>query len=270
MSRAKTQMTSIADADGMSIRPVTGNTGAEILGVDLRYPLSDEAYVQIRSAFNAYGVIFFRDQDLTPDQYVAFGQRFGAVSATKYLHLLEENPLVQVLERNAGDNEVIGEMWHSDQAFRPVPRFGTMLYAKEVPDYGGDTAFVNTVPAYETLSDGLKQALEGLRAVHTMSHMQSYGDESDTAVHPVVMVHPESGRKILFVSPGFTERFDGWTEEESSPLLSYLYEQVLRPEFQCRFRWEENSLVFWDNRQVWHYAVNDRPIHRVVHRLVIE
>lgn len=260
----------------ISIEPVTGYTGAEIKNVDLSADLDDAVYEDIRNALYRYGVIFFRDQHLTPEQYVAFGTRFGEVSVSKSMPTHPEHPLINQLIRQPDQARVIGEVWHHDQAYRDNPTFGTILYGKAVPAFGGDTAFINMAAAFDELSDGLKDTLRTLRAVHAHARNQITKDpveiakRPEVAVHPVVIKHPHTGREALYVSPGYTERFEGWTEAESAPLLNHIYQHAMRPEFGCRFRWENNSIAFWDNRLVWHYAVNDYyGCKRVMHRLVV-
>jgi taurine dioxygenase len=181
----------------------------------------------------------------------------------------------------------IGNGWHTDHSYDEAPALGSMLYAREVPKTGGDTLFASMYAAYDALSDGLKATLEGLRALHSSRHVfgataaARRGDlngrirnpefATQDAIHPVVIRHPDTGRKVLYVNPGFTLRFDGWTEEESRPLLDYLYRHAARPEFTCRFQWREGSLAFWDNRSTWHFAVNDyHGERRLLHRITIE
>jgi taurine dioxygenase len=181
----------------------------------------------------------------------------------------------------------IGGSWHTDHSYDEVPALGSMLYAREVPEVGGDTLFASMHAAYETLSAGLKRTLEGLQAWHSSRHVFGAGNmdhetrrdgrvrnpelATQDALHPVVIRHPETGRKALYVNPGFTVRFDGWTEAESKPLLDFLYEHAVRPEFTCRFRWEAGSLGLWDNRSTWHFAMNDYAgQRRLMHRITIE
>ncbi len=177
----------------------------------------------------------------------------------------------------------IGGGWHTDHSYDIEPAMGSMLYAREVPPSGGDTLFASMYAAYDALSDGLKHTLNGMRAVHSSRHVfgQERGDlkgrignthlATQDATHPVVITHPDSGRKALYVNPGFTLRFDGWTDEESRPLLTYLYQHAQRPEFATRFVWRKGSMAFWDNRSTWHLAVNDYHGHRrEMHRITIE
>jgi len=269
-------------------RPVSGGVGAELFGVDLREPLSEQAYLEVRQALNAHGVIFFRDQMLTEEQHLAFAERFGPINVSKFLPKTG-HPMIAEVRKEPEQRNNIGGGWHTDHSYDQSPALGSILLARILPDYGGDTLFANMAKAYDTLSDGLKRTLLELRAVHTNAHV--FGPkrtkeraESDTvqrmtntdqatqqAVHPVVIRHPESGKRVLYVNPTYTVRFEGWTEQESAPLLSYLYQHATRPEFTCRFRWQEGSMAFWDNRAVWHYAINDyQGDRRLMHRITIE
>ena len=177
----------------------------------------------------------------------------------------------------------IGGGWHTDHSYDHIPALGSMLYARAVPPRGGDTLFASMYAAYDALSDGLKRTLEGLRGVHSSRHVfgvkrgdldgriGNYEAATQDATHPVVITHPESGKKALYVNPGFTIGFDGWTADESKPLLDLLYKHAARPEFTCRFQWREGSLAFWDNRATWHYALNDyQGERRLLHRITIE
>jgi taurine dioxygenase len=273
----------------IEVRPLSAATGAEIHGVDLSQPLPEPAYLEIRNALNDYGVIFFRDQDITPAQHFAFAERFGGAHKTRAKHTtaLGDYPISEV-RKEPGETRNIGGNWHTDNSFVPAPPLGSILVARQVPDHGGDTLFASMAAAYDALSDGLKKTLEGMRALHAKWH----GYESDQpdrrlsaerraelraeladaeAIHPVVIRHPESGRKILYVNPTYTVRFDGWTVEESRPLLDYLYQHAVRPENVCRFRWREGSIAFWDNRSTWHYALNDyHGSLRLMHRIAVK
>jgi taurine dioxygenase len=270
----------------ITVRRIAGALGAEIEGVDLSRVLAEETLGEIRRALLDHQVIFFRDQHLTPEQHIAFGRRFGALNIHDFVAGMAEYPEIIEVRKEPEDRVNFGGDWHTDVSYLECPALGSILYAKEVPAYGGDTLFASQYMAYETLSDVMKRMLGGLRAVHTASHI--YGRragyfrdggsmrvshraeaESET-VHPVVRTHPETGRKALYVNRGFTVRFDGMTAEESAPLLSYLFEHAVRPEFTCRFRWENGSIAFWDNRCVQHYALNDyHGQRRLMHRVTI-
>jgi taurine dioxygenase len=273
----------------LSVNRIAGALGAEISGVDLSQPLDDGVIAEIRRALVDNLVIFFRDQHLTPEQHLAFGRRFGALQVHDFVDGMDDNREIIEVRKEEYEMRNFGGGWHSDVSYLERPALGSVLYAREVPDAGGDTMFANQYLAYETLSDGMKQLLGGMRAMH--SARRSYGlnaprriDEGRTSMgihftenahaeidHPVVRTHVESGRKCLYVHGGFTTRFQDMTEEESAPLLHYLYRHAVRPEFTCRFRWEKNSIAFWDNRCVQHNAINDyQGKRRVMNRVTIE
>jgi taurine dioxygenase len=269
------------------VEPLSAAVGAEIGGVDLAAPLADEVLAEIRRVFGAYGVVFFRDQRLTPEQHAAFAERFGPIEVNRFFAAVPGYPMIAEVRKEPEQRRNIGNGWHTDHSYDAAPALGSMLYAREVPTTGGDTLFAGMYAAYEALSDGLKATLEGLRACHSSRHvfgagaMERRGDlagrignpelATQDAVHPVVIRHPETGRKALYVNPGFTLRFEGWSEEESRPLLEYLYRHAVRPEFTCRFHWRAGSLALWDNRSTWHFAVNDyQGERRLMHRVTIQ
>ncbi len=268
----------------IEIEPVTGYVGAEIQNIDLSRPHDNNIYREIRQALCDHGVIFFRDQKLTSQQYLAFAKHFGELTVSPIMPLVEGFPQIAEVRKEAEQRDNIGGDWHTDQAYRKRPIMGTMLLARELPSRGGDTLFTNMAAAYAFLSDGLKKTLEGLRAVHSQDFLMATsraqaGDmnvakmqlKETEAAHPVVTTHPETGRKILYVNPGYTSHFEGWTRRESEPLLNFLYQHALTPEFGCRFHWREGSLAFWDNRQTWHYAANDyHGERRLMHRIMVQ
>ncbi len=271
----------------LDLMPASGGLGVEILGVDLT-SLSDEQFVDIRQTYFDHGVIFFRDQTLTPEQHLAFANRWGEINVNRFFQHVDGYPMIAEVRKEPDQKKNIGGGWHTDHSYDLAPAMGSILYAQEVPDSGGDTLFTSMYLAYEALSDGLKQMLEGLNAVHSSRHVfgartEYTGDGSyksrfnnpelatQDAVHPVIIRHPDSGRKALYVNPGFTLRFEGWTDEESKPLLNYLYQHAVRPEFTCRFKWQNGSMAFWDNRATMHYALNDYHGHRrLMHRITVE
>ena len=262
----------------IEVRRVAGALGAEIQGVDLSQDLDNETFDDIHQAFLDHQVIFFRDQNLTPEQHKSFGRRFGSLNVHPYVQGMDNHPECIEIIKEPGDKLNFGGGWHSDMSFLEKPSIGSVLYALEVPDFGGDTLFSSQVSAYEALSPGLKATLEGLSAVHSASREYSARGasaakkesmqvaEADGYVgeylHPVVKVHPETGRKALYVNPAFTMKFDGWSTRESKPLLNYLFDHCRQEAYTCRFRWEKGSIAFWDNRCVWHYALNDYPGQR--------
>jgi taurine dioxygenase len=267
--------------------PVSAHVGAEIGGVDLTAPVPDRVMAEIRHAFGVYGVVFFRDQQLTPEQHVGFAERFGPIEINRFFATVPGHPMIAEVRKEPEQTRNIGGGWHTDHSYDETPALGSMLYAREVPQTGGDTLFASMYAAYDALSDGLKAMLGDLRACHSSRHvfgMAAMGRRGDLngrvgnpelatqdAVHPVVIRHPETEHKALYVNPGFTLRFEDWTDEESRPLLDYLYRHAVRPEFTCRFRWREGSLALWDNRSTWHFAVNDyHGERRLLHRITIQ
>ena len=271
----------------IEIEKLSPAVGAEIRGVDLAAPLAPETVAEIRRAFLDHGVIFFREQRLTPEQHVAFAERFGPINVNRFFAHVDGHPMIAEVRKEPDHTKNIGEAWHTDHSYDRVPAMGSMLLAREVPELGGDTMFASMVAAYDALSDGLKRTLEGLRAEHSSRHVFGAGAAylgSDLesrlgnrelamqdAVHPVVIRHPETGRKALYVNRSFTVKIEGWTVEESRGLLDYLYQHAARPEFTCRFRWREGSMAFWDNRATWHFAINDyHGQRRLMHRITIE
>lgn len=266
----------------IEVRPVAGALGAEIHGVDLAQPLSAGTVAAIRAAWLEHLVIFFRGQALTPPQQLAFARAFGEPMEYPQLKGLPECPLITPVVKLEHERHNFGGVWHSDTTYLERPPMASMLYALEVPPRGGDTLFASQYLAYEKLSDGLKSALDGLIGVNTSTkaaasktredRLRAAGQELKVLAgeHPVVRTHPETGRKALYVNIGHTERFKDWGEEESRPLLEYLFAHQVQPEFTCRFRWEPGSLAFWDNRCAQHNAVNDYPgQRRVMHRVTL-
>ncbi len=265
-------------SQNLTIRRVAGALGAEVSGVDLAKPLADGIVASIRQALVQHQVIFFRDQTLTPTQQVAFGARFGPLNIHPYVAGMASHPEVMEVVKEPSDKTNFGGGWHSDMSFLETPAIGSILYAVEIPAFGGDTLFASQAAAYDALSEGLKRTLEGLNAVHSASREYAAGGHSAQKrggmqvaeadgyvgeyVHPMVLTHPESGRKALYVNPAFTLRIDGWKSTESKALLDYLFQHCRYEAFTCRFAWARGSVAFWDNRSVWHFALNDYPGQR--------
>jgi taurine dioxygenase len=269
------------------VRPTSGALGAELLGIDLSRSLDAEGAADIRQALNEHGVIFFRDQHLTPEQHIAFAESMGPINVSRFFKSAPGYPQIAEVRKEPAQTTNIGGGWHTDQSYDQIPVLGSILLAREVPPRGGDTMFACMAQAYDALSDGLKKTLKGLRAIHSSRHV--FGAKAleanpgrralfvnaeaatQDAVHPVVIRHPESGRPTLYVNSNFTTHFEGWTAQESKPLLEFLYAHASRPEFQTRFQWQEGSIAFWDNRATWHYALNDyQGERRLMHRITIE
>jgi len=253
----------------VTVRKVGGYIGAEIGNVDISKDLSDLEIETIRNALAQHGVIFFRNQDLSGERQSAFGSRFRLADkedGTESVDFSLESKVIMI-EKEEQQLKNVGGGWHADQTFNRVPPWGSILAAKVIPSAGGDTVFSSLGAAYDDLSDGLKAQLDGMRAVHnnervitSMMKLPQYEGQTLKVVkanHPAVIRHPISGRKILFVNRGYTTNFEGWTEEESAPLLQYLFQKSERPEYQVRLHWEKGTVAFWDNLQVLHYAVND-------------
>ena len=267
----------------IEVRPVAGALGAVVRGVDIARPLEDEVVAEIRQAFLDHLVVFIRDQKLTPQAQIAFARRFGQPMEYPQLKGLPEYPLVTPVVKLEHERVNFGGVWHSDTSYLARPPMASMLYAMETPPRGGDTLFANQYLAYETLSEGLQQTLAGLVGVNSSAkadvsktredRLRDAGAELKVLIgeHPVVRTHPETGRKALYLNFGHTARFRDWTEQESAPLLDYLFMHQVKPEFTCRFQWKPGSLAFWDNRCAQHYPVNDyHGFRRVMHRVTLE
>jgi taurine dioxygenase len=266
------------------VTPIAGALGAELHGIDLADDLSAETIGAIRQALLDHGVIFFRDQDLPPDRFLALARRFGTPVEYPFLKGIEGFPEIITVSKLEHEKINFGGVWHSDTTYLQEPPMATLLVAREVPDAGGDTIFANQYLAYETLSEGMKRLLAGLKGVASSAKADSSRTREDRiqsdgsadarklliAEHPVVRTHPETGRKVLYVNRAHTVGFAGMTEEESAPLLEFLFRHQIRPEFTCRFRWTAGSLVIWDNRCAQHYAINDYAgRRRVMQRITL-
>jgi len=266
-----------------------GAGGAEVSGLDLSKPLPPETLAELRRALADHCVLFFRDQNLEPDEQKAFARQFGPLAETPFIKPLEGHPEMMrvVREPNETKKQNFGGRWHSDLTFQEEPVLGTVLYSRESPAVGGDTIWANQMLAFDALSPGMQRLLEKQTVMH--SAKRSYGPQgtyadddlkgmrinaSEAALketpHPCVRTHPENGRKILYVNWVYAIRFQEMTEEESAPLLDYINRHSQRPEFQIRFRWKARSLAFWDNRSTQHIAVNDYAgYRRVMDRVTI-
>jgi taurine dioxygenase len=268
---------------------MAGALGADIDGVDLA-SLDDAGLADIKRAFADYLVLQFHDQKLTPEQHVILTKRFGPTSRSPYIKHMDEHPDIIAVLKEADEAKIstFGNAWHSDFSFLEEPPLGSLLYAREVPSHGGDTLFANMYLAYEALSDGMKRMLDPLNAIHTgkpygvggvsaeLKVSRSIGIERNRAeadrevAHPIVRLHPVTGRKALFVNSIYTTRIEGMTVEESRPLLDFLFDHAIRPEFTCRLRWRTHDLALWDNRCAMHYAVNDYDgQRRLMHRTTV-
>jgi taurine dioxygenase len=266
----------------IEVRPIAGALGAEIEGVDISRELEDDVVAEMRQAFLDHLVVFLRNQRATPRQQLAFARRFGEPIEYPQLKGLPEAPFITPVVKLEHERSNFGGIWHSDTTYLPQPPMGSMLLAREVPPFGGDTMFANQYLAYEALSDGLKKTLEGLVGVSSSAKADVSRTREDrlkaagvelkllTAEHPIVRTHPETGRKALYTSDAHTSHFADWTEQESLSLLKFLWEHQVKPEFTCRFRWDVGSLAFWDNRCAMHNPINDyHGYRRVMHRITL-
>jgi len=257
----------------IEILPIAGALGAEIRGVSLSDELSNAEFDHIHQAFLDHAVIFFRGQhDLTPDQHKAFGARFGGFNIHPYVTPMEGHPEIIEIIKEADETTNFGGGWHTDLSYTEKPALGSILHAVDVPDFGGDTIFASQTKAYEALSDGMKEMLDGMTAIHSAE--REYGAKGLSAEkrqsmqstqvevapeyeHPVIRTHPLTGKKGLYVNPAFTMRFKGMTRRESKPILDFLFNHSREERFTCRLNWSSGMVAMWDNRCTWHYALND-------------
>ena len=270
----------------VEVNPVSGGVGVELSNIDIGNGVNDAEFSSIQQAFIDNGLVFLHNQNMTPEQHIEFAERWGDININRFFPKVSGYEKIAAVVKEKDQIVNIGGGWHTDQSYDKIPAMGSILLARETPPVGGDTLFACMYKAYESLSDGLKKTLEGMNAVHSSRHV--FGDQSEykksledrfgnsdlatqDAVHPVVITHPESGRKALYVNPGFTIHFEGWTANESKPLLDYLYQHATLMEHTTRFKWAEGSIAIWDNRCTWHYALNDyHGARREMHRITLE
>ena len=269
----------------IQIKRLSPVIGAEILEVDLSKEMNSDLISKIKRALLDYGVIFFRNQELTPQDQMKFASYFSELIEYPFIEGIDGFPNVVPVLKRSKELSNFGGVWHSDTAYLPEPPMGTILYAKEIPPIGGDTLFANMYEAFDTLSDGMKKMILALKAINSAANkkvsdtradrlLESGRDVSNVQTvssHPVVRTHPETGRKALYVNRAHTVRFEGMTKKESAPILSYLYEHQVRQEFVCRFRWTKGAVAFWDNRCTQHYPINDyQGFSRLLHRVTLK
>ncbi len=265
--------------------PLTPFIGAEVSGLDLSEPIPAATLKALRATWLERKVLFFRDQKLTPDQQVAFARQFAEVEKYPFLSGIEGCSLVAPILKLPHEKINFGGVWHSDTTYLECPAMGAVLYALEIPPVGGDTIWCNMAIAWETLPHYLKNQVRDLRAVNSSAKAEISKTREDRMrdcrdpaaphefvnIHPVMRTHPETGERILYVNEAHTERFDGWSEEDSAPLLQQMYLHQRKPEFQCRFRWTVGSVAIWDNRATLHYPINDYHGHRrLLHRVSLK
>jgi taurine dioxygenase len=255
----------------ISVTPLTPHIGAEIGQIDLTRPLSNREVTELHDAFAEFGVIFFRDQPIDLAQHVALARHFGEL----HLHVgpsteskpLPDHPEIRMLHFDETSEKVAGERWHTDQSCAAIPPLGSILHLHQVPPKGGGaTLFASMYAAYDDLSPRMKTYLEGLTAIHDGRPV--FGPNAPVHAHPVVAKHPVTGRKLIYVNRAMTSHIDGLPEEESEAILKFLYEHMVKPDFQVRFQWREHSIAFWDNRctqhkAIWDYYPNVRSGYRI-------
>ena len=273
-------------------RRVSTACGAEITGVDLEKPLGAAQVADLHRALGENGILLFRNCDLSPEEHVAFSRHFGELEA----HVIGDfalpgRPEIFVVSNVKEDGKLkgavyAGQYWHSDLSYMNKPSMGSLLLCREMPEIGGDTMFANMYMAYDTLSQAMKDFIGGLKAVHDYSHAyDTYfahlkerpplsaeaRARTPPVEHPMVRVHPVTGRKALYVNPGFTKGIVGMPKEESQPILEMLFRHSTRQEFIYRHKWQVNDMIFWDNRCVMHYALADYDfsVRRHMHRTTI-
>ncbi len=260
----------------MQISKASDAVGALVEDIDLTR-LSDDEFAELRGAFFDHGALFFRDQELTPEDHIAFAERWDEIDINRFFTPVEGYPQIAKVLKEPDQKLNIGGGWHTDHSYDEVPAMGSILYALEIPPVGGDTLFAGMHAAYEALDDAMKQRIDGLQALHGNAHIfgkdSSYREEvgeryknaenaGQQAVHPVVLSHPETGAKGLYVNPGFTLRILDMDEAESAALLQQLYDHIEQDRFHYRHKWQEKMVAMWDNRSTWHYALNDYQGHR--------
>jgi len=269
----------------LEVRPLSRAVGAEILGINLLETVSDAQIAEIRKIWLQHSVVFFREQPLEPGAFQAFARRFGEIIEYPFVKGLPEFPLIVPVLKLPHEKHNFGGVWHTDTTYLQEPPMATMLIARELPPVGGDTLFASNYAAFEGLSPALQDTLRTLTGVNSSAKAAVTHSREDRVAdsatdkgrselnseHPVVRTHPETGRQALYVNPGHTTRFVGWTEEESAPLLNYLFEQQVKPEYTCRFVWRPGSIAFWDNRCALHNPINDYHGHkRLLHRITLK
>jgi taurine dioxygenase len=269
----------------MDVRRIAGALGAQLSGIDLARGLSAQQAADIRQALLAHQVIFLRGQDLTPQQFLDFAKAMGEPVEYPFVKGIAGFPHIIEVKKLEHEKSNFGGIWHSDTTYLDQPPMGSMLLSREVPPYGGDTLFASQYAAYDALSDTMKGLLANLKGISSSAKADVSKTREDRikeggkqeapkeykAAHPVVRTHPETGRKALYVNIAHTAGIEGMTDAESAPLLQFLFEHQVKPEFTCRFVWEPNAIAFWDNRCVQHNPVNDyHGFRRVMHRITLQ
>jgi taurine dioxygenase len=273
----------VVTTTSLRVRRIAGALGAEIEGVDLRAPLNETLRGLIRQAFLDHQVIFFRDQDLSPQQFMDFAGAMGRPVEYPFVKGIDGHPCIIEVKKLEHERVNFGGIWHSDTTYLDTPPMGSMLLAREVPPYGGDTLFSSQYLAWDALSPTMQKMLDGLLAINSSAkadvsrtredRIRSDGKQAQQeyrAEHPLVRTHPETGRKALYVNVAHTVGIKGLSDSEGQALLGFLHEHQNKVEFTCRFVWRAHSLAFWDNRCTQHNPINDyHGFRRVMHRITL-
>jgi taurine dioxygenase len=269
----------------LHIEPLPG-VGAVATGIALSPDMPDAEFAALKAAYARHGLLFFRDQALSPEDHIAFARRWAPIDINRFFKAVDGYPEIAEVGKEPDQTHNIGGGWHTDHSYDVEPAMGSILVARVLPQTGGDTWFSSMYAAYHRLSDALKEKIEGLRGVHSSRHIfgaQGAYKQMDAAgrigneeaatqdvTHPVVITHPLSGQKALYVNPAFTIGIEGWSKDESDALLFQLYPHCIAEDVTYRFKWEEGSVAFWDNRATWHYALNDyHGQRRIMHRVTV-
>ena len=266
----------------IEVTPISGALGALVSGVELKDPLQEEVFAEIYKAFLDYKVIFFKDQDLNPETQLRFGRMFGQPIIYPFVKGLQDFPEITPILKKETDVNNFGGVWHSDTTYQQKPPKATMLYAVEVPEFGGDTEFSNQCMAFDHLSDVMQEFLSKQKIINTSGKGKVVASRSDVmkhssarkevsefrAIHPVVRTHPETKEKALYINEAHSIQFSTLTLEESTPLLEFLFRHQIKSEFTCRFKWEKGCVAIWDNRCTLHNPINDyHGKRRLMHRI---
>lgn len=268
----------------MKVQDYSEGCGALVSGVQLA-SITNQQAAQLQQALYTKGVLFFREQSLSPDQHLELANKLGDIVLNKFFKPVEGHPQIATVHKKATQTMNIGGGWHTDHSYEPEPALGSILVARTLPSEGGDTEFAHLGNAYNDLSPGFKALLKQLRGIHSNEHIYgkdgyySQTDQQETltgstevgqAVHPAIVKHPQTGQDILYVNPGHVIGFEGLAQGESFAILNYLYEHASQPKYTCRFNWQPGSVAIWDNRITWHQAHNDyQGQERLMHRITL-
>ncbi len=251
-------------------------------GVDLK-TITDAEFAEIQTQFFDHGVIFFRDQEMSEEDHIAFAERWADIEVNRFFAAVPTHPQIALVLKEADQTKNIGGGWHTDHSYDQIPAMGSILRAIDLPQTGGDTLFASMAAAYEALDDETKAEIADLKATHSSRHIFGYGaaeagevgdrfsnadKATQDAIHPVVLAHPVTGRKAIYVNAAFTTGINGMSEDDSTALLQKLYAHCMQEQFAYRFKWQPGSIAMWDNRSTWHWALNDyhgqrREMHRI-------